>query len=293
MISDRKAKEINRNGLAVSYQNRKVQFSGTKTYLRGVDKLILGRNYIRYRLTANTAHDIHSPFVFQLLNDVINDQTPYYGFDLIESVRSLHLLDNRLIKIEDFGARGGIRNEKISSIARISVKPKKYAQLLFRIANAFKSKKILELGTSLGISTLYLAFPDANSSVITLEGSSEIAKIALQNFERLKRKNITLLQGEFNETLPKAFKMADKLDLVYIDGNHRKAPTLSYFEQCLPYMDEDSIFIFDDIHWSGEMEEAWKIIQSHPLVTTTIDLFQLGLVFFRPGLSKQNFVLRF
>jgi predicted O-methyltransferase YrrM len=258
-----------------------------------VEKLTLGRNYLRYRLTAKTANDLHSPFVFQFFNNVINDQTPYYGFDLIESLRAKHLLDSKSIEVLDYGARSGKRKMKVSRIAAHSVKPKKYGQLLFRIANEFKCKNIIELGTSLGISTLYLSFPDSKSEVITLEGSPEIAALAKMNFDKLKRKNIKLIEGEFSVTLPKALHLLETIDLVYFDGNHRKEPTLSYFNQCLSHINENSIFIFDDIYWSKEMNEAWKTIQSHPAVTTTIDLFQLGIVFFRSGMAKQNFVIKF
>jgi predicted O-methyltransferase YrrM len=258
-----------------------------------VDKFTIGKDYLRYRLTALTTHDIHSPFVFELLNDVILDETPYYGFELIESLRSQNLLDNTIISVEDFGARSGSRKQTVSSIARNSLQPKKYSQLLFRIANAFRSKKILELGTSLGISTLYLSFPDTNNKVVTLEGSPEIAARARKNFEKLNRKNIELIEGEFAKTISEALSILQGPDLVYFDGNHRLAPTLSYFNQCLEHANENSIFIFDDIHWSKEMNDAWKQIIDHPLVTCSIDLFQLGLVFFRPGMTKQSFVLKF
>jgi predicted O-methyltransferase YrrM len=83
-----------------------------------------------------------------------------------------------------------------------------------------------------------------------------------------------------------------KLDLVFFDGNHQKVPTLDYFHHCLTKAHENSIFIFDDIHWSSEMDEAWQQIQGHEQVSLTIDLFQFGLVFFRKGIAKQHFTLR-
>ena len=119
------------------------------------------------------------------------------------------------------------------------------------------------------------------------------SEISLQNFEKLKRKNIQLLKGEFDHTIPQALDQLKQVDLVYFDGNHRKGPTLSYFEKCLARSNEQSIFIFDDIHWSREMNEAWKIIQAHPSVTSSIDLFQLGIVFFRPRLNVEHFVIKY
>jgi predicted O-methyltransferase YrrM len=257
-----------------------------------MDKLHASRNYIKYKLFAKNIHDIHSPFVFELLNNVINDQTPYYGFDVIESLRAKCLLNEEKIEIDDFGT-GIKRTESLSSITKRSVKNKKYAQLLFRLVNRFQTNNILEIGTSLGITTLYLSFPEVNNRIITLEGSHEIAKVALQNFNLLKRKNIELIEGEFNTTLSLAIEKFNRLDLVFFDGNHCSLPTLEYFQKCINHSSDDSIFVFDDIHWSRDMELAWEKIKAHPKVSLTIDLCQMGLVFFRKGIIKQDFTLRF
>ena len=260
--------------------------------------------YIRYYLTAQTKHDIHSPFVFDLLTNIIEDKTPFYVYKNIEAVRSKMLLSTETIDVLDFGVGSESvdkkRKKKIKTIAKYSAKSEKYCFLLFRLVNHFQPQTILELGTSLGISTLYLASPNSKSKIITLEGCSQTAEVAKHNFEQLKLKNIEQVVGNFDETLKvvleKYCKLQTancKLDLVFFDGNHRKAPTIRYFEQCLNFSNENSVFIFDDIHWSQEMEEAWSAIKNHPQVTITIDLFFLGLVFFRGGISKQHFTLRF
>jgi predicted O-methyltransferase YrrM len=84
------------------------------------------------------------------------------------------------------------------------------------------------------------------------------------------------------------------VDLLFVDGNHRKEATLEYFNIFLEKATPQSIFIFDDIHWSKEMEEAWKLIQQHNSVTLTIDLFFLGMVFFSKDFKvKQHFPIRF
>jgi predicted O-methyltransferase YrrM len=256
-----------------------------------VDKLFAAGKYLKYRLGAGNAHDVHSPFVFDLLNNVISDHTPFYGFEVIESLRSKHLLDQKAINVNDFGTGRVTRSEKISDIARKALKSKKYSQLLFRLVNHFNCNNILELGTSLGITTLYLALPGRKSRVITLEGSHETAEIARQNFQKLHRSDIVLMTGEFGETLSSALEKMPELDFVFFDGNHKKIPTLAYFEQCLPHSHSDSVFVFDDIHWSHEMEEAWNEIKAHPSVAITIDLYQLGIVLFKDGLKKQHFTL--
>jgi predicted O-methyltransferase YrrM len=260
-----------------------------------VDKLFSVSNFLKYRISGGTAHDVHSPFVFDMLNNVINDQTPFYCFGPIESLRAKLLLDERTIEVSDFGAgsTGEKVAKKVSTIAKKSLQNKKYAQLIFRLVNFSNAKHILELGTSLGTTSLYIANAAKKSHFISMEGCPEIAKIAKENFDRLKCKNIELVIGNFDERLPETLEKLDQVDLVYFDGNHRKKATLDYFNMCLTKKTNDSIFIFDDIYWSREMKTAWDEIIKNENVTISIDLFKLGIVFFRSGIPKQHFQLKF
>ena len=255
-------------------------------------KLSLALKYLKYWFSSKNAHGIHSPFVFQLYNEVINTKGNYYSFDKIEQLRKKLLLSKKEIDVTDFGT-GKSGKRIVSEIAERSLKSEKYGQLLFRLAYHFKPNTVLELGTSLGITTSYLADANPNSKVITIEGSSEILKEAKRNFSELQLNNIETVIGNFDDVLPSVIGHQSSVDFVFFDGNHRKAPTLKYFSQCFESANNDSVFIFDDIHWSGEMEEAWQEIKSHPKVTVTIDLFFLGLVFFRKEQAKENFTLRF
>jgi len=174
------------------------------------------------------------------------------------------------------------------------LKNKKFSQLLFRIAKYYKPQTILELGTSFGITTCYLASANRNSKVYTFEGSQEIEKIARENFDKAGLQNLDLIKGNFDKTFLPALNKLEKINLAFIDGNHRKEPTLHYFSELLKKSTNDSIFIFDDIHWSSEMEEAWNLIQQHDSVTLTVDLFFIGLVFFSADFKvKQHFTIRF
>lgn len=252
--------------------------------------------YLKYFFSSKSAGSIHSPFVFDLYANLIRDNTPFYVFDRIEDLRLVLENDNRQVQMVDYGTkRSGL--QKIKSIAKNSSTRVKYGQLLFRLVNKFRPHTILEIGTSLGLGTLYLAAPDSKSKVITLEGSPEISKIAKSNFEKLKIRNIVQVTGNFDDTLPlvleKISGAGSSPDFVFFDGNHRKEPTLRYFENCLVKSNSDAIFVLDDIHWSEEMEEAWEEIKKKPEVKVTIDLFFFGIVFFRKELTKQDFVLRF
>ncbi len=225
----------------------------------------------------------------------MEDKRNYYAFSSIESLRKLLKQDSRKITILDLGA-GSLRTKsstrKIKSIASTSLSSPFSCKILFKIVNLYKPATILELGTSLGISALYHHFAALNARLITLEGADEIAELAKQNFLRLEAKSIELIKGSFDETLPIALKKLEKLDYLFLDGNHRKAPTLSYFEKCLEFAHENSIFVIDDIYWSEEMTEAWQAIKDHPKVTLSIDLFFMGLVFFRKeNKIKEHFKL--
>ncbi|MBI4946382.1 MAG: class I SAM-dependent methyltransferase [Bacteroidetes bacterium] len=251
--------------------------------------------YIQYLLTAKTPHGIHSPFVFELVNEVINKKGSYYAFNNIEKLRRKMLFSLREIEVTDLGT-GKSGKRTISAIAELSLKSAKYGQLLFRLVNHFKPNSILELGTSLGISTAYLASANPNAKVITIEGCPNIAAEARKNFESLSLDNIETVVGDFDVVLTSNIQhliSKGKLDFIFFDGNHRKEPTLQYFTQCLEHAGNDSVFIFDDIHWSDEMESAWEEIKSHPQVRVSIDLFFLGLVFFRKEQAKENFIVRF
>lgn len=255
--------------------------------------------YLRYYLFSSNGkgHGIHSPFIFHFITHVLNDKKHYPGYARVEELRRKLLNDNSLLSVEDLGAGSSIlrtSSRTVSSIAKSAAKSKKLGQLLFRIAKEYQPETIIELGTSLGITTSYLAFANGSANVITMEGAKEVAAVAARNFESLGLKNTRLIEGNFDHTLLPAISGLTKIDLAFIDGNHRQEPTERYFSQLFSKTNNDSILIFDDIHWSREMEQAWKTIQDHPSVRCSIDLFFIGIVFFRQEFrEKQHFTIRF
>lgn len=259
----------------------------------------LAQKYFNYYLHASNGkgHGMHSPFVFDFILNVLNNKSDYQSPTEIEQLRQQLLSDKRIIEIEDFGAGSRTNSSKQRSIAQIAksaLKSKKLAQVLFRLAKHYQPQLIVELGTSLGITTAYLSKANPNSAITTIEGSKQIAAIAKENFQKLNCTNIQQLTGDFDDLLPAAIYLLQSIDLAYIDGNHRYQPTINYFHQFLPKSHNQTILVFDDIHWSVEMEKAWEKIKSHPSVQYTIDIFFLGFVFFREEFKvKQNFVIRF
>jgi len=261
-----------------------------------MNRLKAALQYFRYYIISNTKHAIHPPFAYALLTEVILDRKSKQAYTLPETIRKEMLMSKTSIEIEDLGA-GSINNSKktrrIHNIAKYSSKPPKYAQLIYRLAKHFQPNNIIEIGTSLGITSVYLAQAIPNGNVITIEGCRETTVIAKNNFINHQINNIEVVNNNFNEALPLILRNLNKAEFVFFDGNHRKEPTLNYFNLCLQYANNDTIFIFDDIHWSEEMEETWKCIQQNERVTLTLDLHFLGIVFFKKELSKQNFNLRF
>ncbi|GAB2826557.1 O-methyltransferase [Ferruginibacter profundus] len=262
-------------------------------------KFQLAKKYLQYYFTASNGkgHGIHSPFVFDFIIHVLNDKKEYGCYTAIEKRRQELLHNTTAIEVEDFGAGSSViktNTRVVKDIARSSLKPKKFSQLLFRMVQYYQPETILELGTSFGITTAYLASGNTNAQVFTCEGAKNIAQIAQQSFDQLRLKNIVLTEGDFTITLPPLLQQLQNTGLVFIDGNHRKLPTLDYFTQLLRVSSPSSILIFDDIHWSAEMEAAWDVIKQHPAVTLTIDLFFIGIVTLNNDIKvKQHFSLRF
>jgi len=257
----------------------------------------LAGKYLKYYFTAGNRHDVHSPFVFSLIENVLRDRKKHPAFKEIEELRRQLLKSEETLRVTDLGAGSLIstgNERKVKDITRFAAKQPKFGQLFYRLIQYLQPKRILELGTSMGLSTAYMAKAAPNANVITIEGCPNIAAKAAQNFQSLNLHNIRQVTGNFDTVLPEVLKEIQLADWVYIDGNHRKDPTIAYFNECLKYTDEYSVLIFDDIHWTPDMEAAWHTIQDHPKVTCTIDLFFIGLVFFRKDFKvKQHFTLKY
>ena len=255
-----------------------------------------GLDYFKHRLKAKTRHGVHSPFVYRLVDKVIYDFHAKKVYSDIEKLRSELLLDLRRINITDLGAGSLVnsnKQKKISTLARNALKPARLAQLIHRLAADINPSNIIELGTCLGITTAYLAKAAPNARVISIEGCPETAAIALENVEKLQIQNTEICVGGFMDLLPNIIDNIPKLDLLLINGWHTKESILNYFQCCLPKLSERSIMIFDNIHRSKEMNEAWEHIKGQPEVSVTIDLFHIGLVFVKKGQAKEDFFIRF
>lgn len=241
---------------------------------------------------------LHSPFVFELARNVLRDKRHYYHFDTIEARRKMLLKRRDLIELTDHGAgsRTSASNKRtVRDITKSSAVNRKFGRLLFRLVCYFKPEFVVELGSSVGISTLYLATAH-NGKTISIEGDPAIAAIARKSLGSIPEatENAQVITGTFDDVLPEVLREIPRVDLAYIDGNHQKEATLAYFEQLLTKVHNNSVLIFDDIYWSRDMAESWETIKASPKVRITVDLYRMGLVFFREEhLEKEDFTLYF
>lgn len=248
--------------------------------------------YFKHQLTANNRHGTHSPFVYQLADEVIYDFSDKKVYGALEDQRKKLFNDDSDIEItrqEEDNKLKKKSNQKVKGLAKKVLKKPRLGQLIFRLAQNSLLKQVIVFDANFGISAAYLAKACPQANVVAVENCSATAVIANQIFKELKLNNVALQLGNFTEVLP----TNRNLDFVYIDGNQSKTTILAYFNWCLPQLHDQSVFICNDIYKSNDMKAAWKELKNHPQVTVTIDLFWLGLVYFRKGQAKEHFKLKF
>lgn len=249
--------------------------------------------YIKFFIKSTNQHGVHSPFVYSLITKCFYDKKNYDVYSKLRTYRTTLLEDKTSIAITDLGSgskKTTSKHRQVREIAKTSGTTLKRAKLLYRIANYFKPSHSLELGTSLGIATQALALGASEQKITTIEGCPNISEFTAKRFKQFEIDYISIKTGDINKVLPTLEQTT--YDLVFFDGNHKKEATLEYFHTLLEKIHNDTVFIFDDIHWSKGMTEAWKTIKDHPKVTVTIDTFFWGLVFFRKEQQKENFIIR-
>jgi predicted O-methyltransferase YrrM len=253
------------------------------------------KSYLKFLWYSKNEHAVHSPFVFSLLTKCFYDKKTKPEYDILKKYRKSLLKNKNFIEVTDFGAGSRVFRSNKRQIAKIAstagISPKR-AELLFRVTHYFQPQNILEIGTSLGLATSALALGNPKARIVTIEGCPNTATEARIQCEKFNFNNVENIISEFESFLISETLQSTTCDLIYFDGNHSKEATLHYFELLLSTIHNDSVWIFDDIHWSAEMEEAWDIIKMHPKVKVTIDTFQWGLVFFRREQEKEHFIIR-
>ena len=283
-------------------------------------------SWLKHQLTArNTGgHGVHSPYLFEWVRMVMSDKNTYYVWDEIEEIRQEMLKDTRELEFVDYGSGGPLPTSpskgrsanmrRVCDIATGSLARRKEAQLLARLVgwlgrplltspsrggtgdDASEDRKgltIVELGTSLGVTTAYLAAMDSRNKVVTYEGCPAVAEVARANWEKLGLSNIACVVGEITvDSLQLAVDSLSGIDVAFIDANHTCEATLTYFNALASRVHEKSVVVVDDIHYNEDMEKAWKAICADERVTTTMDLYRMGLVFFDKHYWRKHYKMR-
>lgn len=249
---------------------------------------------LRFLIRSTNQHGVHSPFVFDLVTKCFYNRKHYPEYNTLKAYRKKLYNNHTQIPVTDFGAGSRVFNSHKRSISDMAknagISPKRN-RLLFRIQQYFKPENSLELGTSLGLATAAMGLGNPKGCITSLEGCPETAKFATARLGDLGMENTRIVNCEFDNYL-QTLTDTTVFDLVFFDGNHTKEATLRYFHLLLKTKHNNTVWIFDDIYWSGGMAQAWEIIKQHPEVTVTIDTFYWGLVFFRKEQLKQNFRIR-
>ncbi len=263
--------------------------------------------YLRHR----KGFGIHSPGLFELVNGVIFNA---YQLKVPDEIRAVHRElgnDRTLIGPEapgspvqgardpgtaDPGAGSRVgrpENRTVGSFVRRSSVSSRYGALLYRMARWFEPGMIIELGTGLGISTLYLAAGSNGVPLHTIEGNRARAEFSSQLIKRCGFFAVKVHVGEIGEMLERLPETGEKRFLAFVDGNHQYGPTLTYLRRLIDMAGEEALVIMDDIHWSRGMYRAWREIISWQEVRASIDLFHVGILWLRKDLAKTELKMKF
>jgi len=254
------------------------------------------QHYIRHFFTSKRkGHGVHSPFVYALVENVFNNANDFYAFEKLKTIRRTLLKDNTELAITDFGAGSKKLNasiRKVKDIAQHGISSNQQSEILFKLINYLQCKVIIELGSSIGLNTMYLSGATNTCTVHTIEGSENLFSFSSKLFKQNEQTNIQSYLGNFDDVLPKILSSISSFDLLYIDGNHTLEATLLYFNLALKKRSNQSVIVLDDIYWSEEMTKAWETIKANDNVPLTIDCFYFGLVFFKEEFKqKEHFKL--
>ena len=272
----------------------RASFSNPKPKTQNINPLTIISLATKHWLTAKRLNAIHSPFVFEFATEVLPHVLSPDGRK-VEALRHQLKRSKEVISYQDHGAgRGGnalaITEATVGQLAATASRRPRMGELLHRICAHYQPRHCLEFGTHLGISTLYQVTALKDAHFVTMEGAASLATKAAAHFASFEV-NPKVMVGEFAETLLQ-LKQADfHPGYVFIDGNHRYEPTMAYFEELLPMMQDGGLMVFDDIYWSREMRRAWEEICGHPEVSVSIDLFTLGLCWVKKAQAKEHFRL--
>ena len=249
--------------------------------------------YIKFLLKSTNQHGVHSPFVYKMVTECFYDKTTHDAYFPISNYKKELLKNQNKIQVTDLGAGSQVMKQHertVSKMAKNAGTTIKRAKLLYRLITYVKPITILELGTSLGIASYSMSLGNSKANITTIEGCPNTSKFTKLNLKKDNINNVDVITGNFNDEIKELTK--NPYTLIFFDDHPPHDNTFNYFESLLDTVNNNSVWVFDDIYWSKGMTEAWETIKKHPKVTVTIDTFYWGLVFFRKEQEKEHFTIR-
>lgn len=219
-------------------------------------------SWIDYLLKRKSKYKIHSPFVYDFMRKVLNDHGTNRDYDTI--YRIARLLDKR---------------------KHISYNQRKQSRLLYRLVRYFEPESVVSFGKLSALNTSALALGHLQTKVY-LEESDDF----LETLNSMGIVNVSLIQpAEFDS---EHFKRLNT-GFVFFSRDSFEEDTWDYLADCLSHKTSESVFVFEGIHHNRDLQDAWEEIKANEDVSVTFDLYCVGLVFFREGIEKQDFVLKY
>lgn len=249
--------------------------------------------YIKYIAKAKGRHQIHSPFVYELVDVCFSQKVAKKDKKTLARFTSTLYNDKNNYEFDTQGA-GSKRKNTFAQIKQYATNARtkgKYWTLLYKISTHYKPTRILELGTNFGFGSLAFSLGHPSAEIDTVEGSNILYEINQKNFKNFSNHKIEFHRNTFDtffDTKPQT-----KYDLIFIDGDHTSEKLFKHLKKAIEYAHNETFILIDDIRWSGDMYDAWEQITADKRFNLTIDLFKLGIILLKENKEKEHFIIRY
>jgi len=228
------------------------------------------------RIRHRKGYGVHSPFAFNLITQVIYETSPYYAYRRLREIRN-DLLSRR----------------KALAITERHISNQRVDELLFRLVNYVSPCTIIEIGTSHGLTTLYLSSAKKQVRCITVDKEQPENTIAQKLFEKTGA-NIEFHVDSSFLCLGEILKSVSLAGFILFTVNRNSLSTIRLlFEQCLNSTDCNSLIVIKGIHSCGRTARWWNEVISDNRTGVTFDLYDVGFVFFDKTKIKQHYIVNF
>ena len=203
---------------------------------------------------------VHSPWAYDLIENVINEKHPYYAYE----------------DLYPFWEKAPQYMPQY---------PQSRDELLFRLVNRFNPKFILEIGTGAGVSTGYLASVSKQSRVVTVDFPNPGEKEVRRNLRKIH--NIEYIAADVLKTVQNIMDSSDIPQFIHIAHT---ALWKQVVDIILPYATPQTVIVIEDLG-KKQKKEWWNGIIKDKRVGVTFQMKKVGILFFDLKMNKQHYVL--